>query len=67
MPEGGGQHQIPGHLPPRCWERECPLPFQHTMVDFEHYGHATKYHRTLEVPEMFDIFDEVQVIEFAGG
>lgn len=38
-----------------------------TMVDFEHYGHATEHHRTLDAPEMFDIFDDVEIIEFAGG
>lgn len=38
-----------------------------TLVDFEHYGHATEHHRTLDAPEMFDTFGDVEIIEFAGG
>lgn len=26
-----------------------------TLIDFEHYGHATEHHQTLDAPEMFDI------------
>lgn len=32
-----------------------------TLIDFEHYGHATEYHRTLDTPEMFDIFSDGEI------
>lgn len=32
-----------------------------TLIDFEHYGHATEHHRTLDAPEMFDIFGDEDV------
>lgn len=32
-----------------------------TLIDFEHYGHATEYHGTLDAPEMFDIFGDGEI------
>lgn len=35
-----------------------------TLIDFEHYGHVTEHHGTLDPPEMFDILDDVEIVGF---